>query len=159
MRTEVIKCLEARKAFFKTKKTPENHKISTRYVLETHMDWLLSVLMEFGDWLCRMPQGIRSLSYLHIKLPHATKEGIRLHPFGLFVAVVCVNSLQTMTNVRMEISAAATLQPFDTRSTSNRWKSSFVLFCSQDHMLSKTFSNGSTLSSRSCSKVRFRPFS
>lgn len=38
------------------------------------------------------PLGITSLSYLYVKLPHATEKGIRPVPYGLFVAPACFTS-------------------------------------------------------------------
>lgn len=46
--------------------------------------------MELGEWLYLLgATRDNKLFILHIKLPHATEKGIRLLPYGLFVAPAC----------------------------------------------------------------------
>lgn len=82
------------KSFLKWVGNQQSSGLSTRYPHDIFETQIWSDFYQFWQsWengcICRVPLGITSLSYLYIKLPHATEKGIRLLPYGLFVVPAC----------------------------------------------------------------------
>lgn len=91
-KSEAIKCKELTAQLLR--QVIHQCELSTRYLHDTFItqiqsDFYQSWLSWENSSICRVSQGITTLSYLNINLSHATEGGIRILPYRLFMAPAC----------------------------------------------------------------------